>query len=158
MAGFQAGCLASLTMLSWWLLGASLQRRSPWTVPNQLATLFYGDQAYGSGFTYPTLAGLALPYVVYTLFGVAFALIARDRRAALPLVGAGLLTGLALNWLFFTAAMKRMSPELYIYLPSRLLMVSHLLYGVMLATFPSFLQRLKDAETPSRLEIGRMIL
>lgn len=155
MAGFQAGCLASLTMLGWWLLGASLQRRSPWTVPNLLATLFYGDRAYGSRFMFPTAAGLALPYVVYTLLGVAFALIARERKTGLPLVGAGLLTGLALNWLIFTAAMRRISPELYIYLPNRLLMVSHLLYGVMLATFPTFLHRLKETETPANQETIR---
>jgi hypothetical protein len=140
-AGLQAGCLGSLAMIGWWLLGSSLQRHSLWSIPNLLATIFYGDRAFGPGLRVSTLAGLALPFVVYSVLGVLFALAARERKGGLLLVLAGLLAGLAFNWLIFGVALEKIDPDNYLYLPLRPLLVSHLLYGVMLATYPAFARR-----------------
>jgi hypothetical protein len=48
-------------MMGWWVLGEFLQRRSAWIIPNLLATTFYGERAYRSGFVVSTWSGLAFP-------------------------------------------------------------------------------------------------
>ena len=132
-------------MIGWWLLGEILQRHSPWIVPNLLATTFYGERAYRESFIIPTWSGLALPFVAYCSAGMLFALIGRERARGLVLLLAGLGTALALNWLWFGVALKRLNPLFDNYSPDRLILVSHLLYGVALANYPSFAKTLEGA-------------
>jgi hypothetical protein len=166
LAGLQAGCLGSLLVIACWLTGEVVQRRSPWLVPNLLATTFYGERAYRSGFIVPTWSGLALPVVVYCVFGIVFALAARDRRPGAALVVAGIAAGLAVNWLFFSFALTRLNPLVHIYSPDRLILISHVLYGAVLATYPGFARQLSPVPeppplmadvTPSNQEVGPII-
>jgi hypothetical protein len=138
LAGLQAGCLGSLLMIGWWLLAELIQRRSPWTVPNLLATTFYGERAYRSAFMASTWSGLATPVVVYCLAGVGFALLGRERKAGWLLVMIGAVTGLLLDWFVFDFSMRRINPLVSIYSPDRILAVSHLIYGITLASYPGF--------------------
>lgn len=138
LAGLQAGCLGSLLMIGWWLLGEVLQRRSPWTVPNLLATTFYGERAYRAGFIVPTWSGLALALAIYCAAGVAFALAGRERKSGWGLLLVGAAAGLALNWLLFGIALKRLNPLVGLYSPDRLITWSHLLYGIALASYPGY--------------------
>lgn len=145
LAGLQAGCLGSLLMIAWWLLGEIAMRRSAWIVPNLLATTFYGELAYRSGFSWHTCAGLALPFLVYSAFGVVFALIGRARRGGVLLVFAGLAFGIFLNWFLFDFSMRRLNPFVTLYAPDRLIAISNLLYGTALATYPGFARRLASS-------------
>lgn len=149
LAGLQAGCLGSLLMIGWWLLGELVQRRSLWMVPNLLATTFYGERAYRSGFIVPTWSGLAFPLAVYCAAGVVFALSGRERKGGWGLLLVGAAAGLALNWLFFGVALKRLNPLVGLYSPDRLIAVSHLLYGVALVTYPGFARDLSGTSASS---------
>ena len=153
-------------MIGWWLFGEILQRRSAWTIPNLLATTFYGERAYRSGFIVPTWAGLAFPLAVYCVAGVVFALIARERQTSWILWLAGAAAGLTFNWLFFGLILQRLNPLVQIYSPDRLIAVSHVLYGLALASYPKFLRALLPSPeppplpfdvTPSDHEVGRPI-
>ena len=62
---------------------------------------------------------------------------------------AGVVAGLALDWFFFGIALKRMNPLVQIYSPDRLVSVSHFLYGIALASYPSFARELSPAAEPS---------
>jgi len=114
-------------MIGWWLIGEFLQRRSPWILPNLLATTFYGERAYRSGFMNSTWSGLACPLVVYCTAGIVFALVGRERKSGLILVLAGVAGGMVMNWLFFGLALKQMNPMIKIYYPDRLIALSNLL-------------------------------
>ncbi len=139
LAGLQAGCLGSLLMIGWWLMGEAITRRSPWLIPNLLATTFYGERAYRSGFIMPTWAGLAFPFVVYCATGVLFALLVRDRiRSGWMMLLAAVTAALAFEWLWFGIVLTRLNPMAHSYSPGRLILVSHLLYGVALARYPNF--------------------
>lgn len=139
-------------MIGWWLLGEMLRGRSAWTVPNLLATTFYGEGAYQSGFIVPTWAGLAGAFVVYCVAGMLFAVVGRERRGGWFVLAAGLAYGLVLNWLFFGTILVYFNPLVRIYAPDRLIMVSHLLYGVALASYPSFARQAQwVAESATRL-------
>ena len=110
LAGLQAGCLGSMLMIGWWMFGEVLQRRSAWTVPNLLATTFYGERAFRNGFIVPTWSGLALTMVVYCSAGMLFALAGRERKAGWILLAVGVLAGLAVQWLFFGVILRRINP------------------------------------------------
>ena len=159
-------------MMGWWLLGEILQRRSAWTIPNLLATTFYGESAYRSGFSSSTWSGLAGPLVVYCAAGVLFALAGRERKSGWSLMLIGAASGLALYWLFFRLALWGLNPLIRIYCPDRLIAVSHLLYGVALMTYPGFARDLlpvenaastppdlpqQDPQPASDQEVGRSI-
>jgi hypothetical protein len=136
-------------MIGWWLLGELLQRHSPWIVPNLLATTFYGARAYRSGFIVPTWSGLAFPLVVYCAAGVVFALAGRNRKGGWIVFLGGVATGMALDWLLFGMALKRLNPLIEMYSPHRLIAVSHVLYGVALASYPGFARELSPSAEAS---------
>ena len=135
-------------MIGWWLMGEMFQRHSPWILPNLLATTFYGEGAYRAGFMASTWSGLAGPMVVYCAAGVAFALAARERTAGWNLVMVGAAAGVALDWLIFGVALKRINPLVQIYSPDRLITISHVLYGMALASYPGFAKKLLPAAEP----------
>jgi len=151
LAGLQAGCVGTLLMIGWWLFGELLQRRSPWIVPNLLATTFYGERAYRSGFMTSTWSGLAGTFAVYCVTGVVFALIGRERKAGWVFVAIAGAAGLAINWLYFDFVMRRLNPFVPIYSPDRILLISHLLYGLALATYPAFLRGMLPGPEPPPL-------
>jgi hypothetical protein len=133
-------------MIGWWMLGEAIQRRSPWTIPNLLATTFYGERAYRPGFIVPTWAGLAGTFVVYCAAGILFAVAGKEKKGGWVLLVAGIAAGLALNWLFFGIVLNGANPLVRIYSPDRLITVSHLLYGAALATYPRFSRQLERIE------------
>lgn len=131
-------------MIGWWLLGEMLQRQSPWTIPNLLATTFYGERAYRAGFIIATWSGLAGTFAVYCVAGVLFAIAGRERKGNWVLVLVGVTTGLALNWFCFGVVLRRVNPMVQIYSPDRLIVISHLLYGAALGTYPGFARQLQS--------------
>jgi len=133
-------------MIGWWLLGESIQRRSPWIIPNLLASTFYGERAYRTAFATSTWSGLAGPLVVYCIVGVVFALAGRERKAGWLLVAVSGAVGLALDWLVFGVILKRVNPFIQIYSPDRLIAVSHLLYGLALSSYPAFARDLQPED------------
>jgi len=143
-------------MIGWWLLGAMLERRSPWTIPNLLATTFYGERAYRQGFIVPTWAGLAGTLVVYCAAGVVFAVAGRERKGGWVLLLVGMTAGLALDWFCFGIVLRRLNPLVQIYSPDRLIEVSHLLYGAALASYPGFARQLQAAVESDLPAVNRL--
>ena len=131
-------------MIGWWLMGEMLQRRSPWTIPNLLATTFYGERAYRPGFIVPTWAGLAEAFAVYCAAGILFAVAGRERKGGWLLLLVGVAAGLSLDWFNFGVVLKRLNPLVQIYSPDQLIAVSHLLYGAALASYPGFARQLQS--------------
>jgi hypothetical protein len=142
-------------MIGWWLAAEVLGRHSAWLVPNLLATTFYGERAYRPGFIVPTWSGLAYPLIVYCAAGIVFALALRERKGGWLLLSVGVAAGLAMDWLWFGFAMRKLNPLVAIYSPDTLIAVSHVLYGAALASYPRFdralLRSLAPAPPPIRV-------
>ncbi len=153
VAGIQAGVLGALMLMAYLGLDSKWHGRSVWTVPNLLATTFYGESAYRQGFGSRTSAGVALLVVVYGLLGALFGLVIRDSTARLRIVLFGLIyaTGwffLSFNWLW-----KFINPIVPIYSPDRAMLVGHLLYGGVLGSrFPVYLRAMTAEERPASVE------
>src|SRR5437868_15235127 len=94
VAGVESGILGGALMLVWLGLLSFLQGRSVWSIPNLLASTFYGEEALRRGFRWTTLSGLALHLIVSAaaglLFGLAVSRItSRGRRVMLLGIAAG---------------------------------------------------------------------
>src|SRR5712671_4965716 len=72
VAGVESGILGGALMLVWLGLLSFLQGRSVWSIPNLLASTFYGEAALRRGFRWTTLSGVALHLIVSVVAGLLF--------------------------------------------------------------------------------------
>ena len=136
LAGLQAGTLGVLSYLAFVGLSASLQRRTFWTAANLMASTFYAGEAIGAGFAWPTVTGLALSVVVYSLLGAAFGCAVRDRLAGRPALVAGLTVELAWYYISFRLLWKTVNPMIPLLYAEYPTLAGHLVYGAFLGSAP----------------------
>jgi len=150
LAGIQAGTVGALILLGYLALDSAWHRHSIWTVPNLLASTFYGESAYRQGFSAGTSVGVALLLLLYGALGLLFALVVRDHGTRMRVVVAGLIYGTGWFFLSFDILWKHVNPMVQIYSPDRAMLVGHVLYGGVLGRgFPAYLQSIRGAETPA---------
>lgn len=152
LAGIQAGVAGALTLLAYLALDSAWHRRSVWTVPNLLASTFYGESAYRQGFGIRTSAGVALLFVLYGLLGALFALVIRDHGSLLRVTVLGLIYGAAWFFVSFDWMWKHINPLIPLYSPDRAMLVGHMLFGgVMGGRFPAYRKELSGVQQPEVL-------
>lgn len=138
-AGLQAGILGALILILWLALNSAWIRNSVWTVPNLLASTFYGEIALHPGFGKPTFAGLALLLVIYGALGAVFGLAVRAHgHGALGLL-LGVIVGIGWYYLSFRVLWKAINPAVATFMPARQMLAGHILYGGLLGRFPRYL-------------------
>jgi hypothetical protein len=140
LAGLEAGTLATLAMLAWLGLSSMWYRRSFWSVPNLIASNFYGERALVNRFTSHTFSGLALFVVFYGLTGILFGLAMQHRRGV-ALATVGVLEGIACYYLIFGWLFKHWNPLIGLYVHSRTMLLGHVLYGAMLGYYGRYLAK-----------------
>jgi hypothetical protein len=155
LAGIEAGTVGALILLGYLALDSAWNRHSIWTVPNLLASTFYGESAYRQGFRASTSAGLALLLLLYGVLGLLFALVVRDHGTRMRVVLAGLIYGTGWFFLSFDILWKHVNPLVQMYSPDRAMLVGHVLYGGVLGRgFPAYLKSIRGEETPASPEIS----
>ena len=143
LAGFEAGAIGVIAMLFCLGLASVWYRHTVWTVANIMASNFYGDEAIGPGFAASTLSGLAVYFILYSLFGALFGAVIRGSGfSRLRLVAGGLLAGAAWYYLWFGLLWRHFNPIVPLYTHDRPMLWGHLLYGAMLGRFPLYYRRL----------------
>src|SRR5215472_5915898 len=141
LAGIQAGVIGGLVLLGYVAIDSLWHQRSIWTVPNLLASTFYGQAAYRSGFRTGTSAGLALAVFLYGVLGLLFALLVRDHGTKVRVLLAGVIFGVGWFFLSYDVLWKHFNPLVHLYSPDRAMLVGHLLYGSVLGgRFPAYLR------------------
>lgn len=139
-------------MLAWVAFASLWYGRSVWTVPNLLASTFYGEPALRRHFGLPTVSGLALHVCIYGVVGAGFGLLVRDRFSVARTVVLAVLWAVAWYYFSFGIFWKHVNPLVILYVHDRPMLVGHLLYGALLGAFPEYLRRLTaTAETVSLL-------
>lgn len=154
LAGIQAGVLGALVMLGCVMLGSVWDHRSIWSVPNLLATTFFGSDAYRNELVRSSWSGVALVVAIYGFLGMIWGFLCRDeRKRALALYGA--IAGLAVYFLFYDFVWKHANPLVTLYAPNRQLQVAHLLWGLVLARSPGYSRRIAESvATPPAVELA----
>jgi hypothetical protein len=155
LAGIQAGTVGALILLGYLALDSAWHRRSIWTVPNLLASTFYGESAFRPGFGASTSAGVALLLLLYGVLGLLFALVVRDHGTRTRVVLAGLIYGTGWFFLSFDILWKHVNPMVQIYSPDRAMLVGHVIYGGVLGRgFPAYLKSIRGEEAPAPPEVS----
>jgi hypothetical protein len=150
IAGLESGVLGGMFMLAWLGFLSILQGRSVWTIPNLLASTFYGEAALRRGFRWSTLSGVALHVIMSATVGLLFSVAARGilsrRRVMLFGVAAG---G---SWYFVSLGIfwRYVNPMVPLYSSGSGLFLAHIGLGMFLGSFPRFLEGL---ETPSAVAV-----
>jgi hypothetical protein len=139
LAGLQAGMMAVIVMLAWLGVSALWQGHTFWTTPNQMATLFHGGAAIRAGIGPFTPSGIALYVVSYSLLGAVFAMIAPRSLTGLGMMLAGVLVAVGWYCLWFRVLGQSMMPLVWMLHAERPTVFGHVLYGVLLARFPVYL-------------------
>ena len=146
IAGIESGVLGGIFMLGWLALVSVLQGRSAWSMPNLLASTFYGQAALRRGFRWSTLSGVALHVTmsasVGLLFGLAVSGVASRPRVMLLGLGAGV------AWYFLSLGLlwTHINPIVPLYGGGSGWFTAHLGLGIFLGSFPRYLRNL---EAPS---------
>ena len=155
LAGLQAGVVGVLSLLGYLALDSAWHRRSIWTVPNLLATTFYGEAAYRQGFSARTSAGVALLVVIYGLLGTVFGMVTRDHGSHARVTLLGLIYGTAWFFISFDWLWKHINPLMALYSPDRAMLVGHLVYGAVLGgRFPAYRKDVSGVQQPEVLPPG----
>jgi len=141
LAGIHAGILGALVLVACLMIGSVWNHRSIWSVPNLLATTFYGSDAYRNQLVRTSWTGMALIFAIYGFLGMIWGAVAGDRRKrALPLYGA--IFGLVVYFVLYDFLGKHANPLVTLYGPDRQLQVGHLLWGLVLARSPGYSRRI----------------
>src|SRR5438552_4976922 len=139
VAGVESGILGGSLMLVWLGLLSLVQGRSVWSVPNLLASTFYGEAALRRVFRWTTLSGVALHVIMSAtaglLFGLAVSGVVSRRRVMLLGVAAGA------AWYFLSLGVfwRHVNPIVPLYGSGGGLFLAHLGLGMFLGAFPTFL-------------------
>src|SRR6266568_6236921 len=142
MAGVEAGILGGLFMMLWLAILSLLQGRSVWSVPNLLASTFYGEAALRRGFRWTTLSGVALHVIVSAMAGLLFGLAVGGivNRGRVMLLG--LAAGVAWYFLSLGVFWNYVNPMVPLYTRGGGMLLAHVGMGFFLGSFPKFLQAL----------------
>src|ERR1700694_3004019 len=110
MAGVESGVLGGAFMLIWLGLLSLLQGRSIWSIPNLLASTFYGEAALRRGFRWTTLSGIALHLTMAAMAGVVFGLAVGGIASRSRVMLLGLAAGMTWYFLGLDIFWKHVNP------------------------------------------------
>jgi len=147
LAGVETGIVGGLVALAWLVIHSLWNGLSPWAYPNLLASTFYGETALRPGLQWATLSGLALALFVSGLLGILFGLLMRDNSRRLRVVLLGLAFALIWYYVSYGLLWRKVNWMVSLYSPERAVVAAHLLYGLVLGTFPERLRKLLGAGT-----------
>ena len=142
IAGIESGVLGGMFMLGWLALVSLSQGRSAWSMPNLLASTFYGEAALRRGFRWATLSGVALHVTMSAslglLFGLAVSGVPSRPRVMLLGIGAGI------AWYFLSLGIfwKHVNPMVPLYGGGSGWFTAHVGLGIFLGSFPRYLRSL----------------
>jgi hypothetical protein len=140
LAGLQAGMLGGLAMLTFLGIGSVWYGRTFWTPENLLASSHYGDAAIRNSFSDCTAFGIGVYLFSYPLIGAAFAAAVQERLTPLRLTLAGAVFGVAWYFLTFHWFWGLWTPLVGLLHPVRYTVLGHVLYGVVLARYPLYME------------------
>ena len=152
LAGIHAGVLGALAMFACLMVGSMWNHRSVWLVPNLLSTTFFGGDAYRNQLVRTSWTGLALMVTLYGVLGMGWGLIVKDRR--IPWLALyGIITGLAVYFIFYDFLWKHINPLVTLYAPDQQLQLGHMLWGLALARSPRYSRSISESTTDVAPEI-----
>ena len=142
MAGLESGVLGGVFMLVWLGLISLLQGGSIWSVPNLLASTFYGEPALRRGFRWTTLSGVALHLIMAAMAGLVFGLVVGGIASRSRVMLLGLAAGMTWYFLGLDIFWRHLNPIVPSYFRGGGMLLAHLGLGYFLGSYPKYLGEL----------------
>jgi hypothetical protein len=149
LAGVESGVIGGVFMLAWLALLSLLQGRSIWSIPNLLASTFYGEAALRRGFRWTSLSGVALHLIMTAMAGLMFGVAAGGIASRGRVMLLGFASGMAWYFLWLGFFWKLMNPMVPVYGSGGGMLLAHLGLGYFLGSFPKYWSELKSAPAPT---------
>jgi hypothetical protein len=143
IAGVESGVLGGVVMLGWLALLSLLQGRSIWSIPNLLASTFYGEAALRRGFRWTTLSGVALHLIMTAAAGLVFGLAVGGIASRGRVMLLGLASGMIWYFVSLGVFWKHVNPIVPLYGSGNGMLLAHLGLGYCLGSFPKYWRDLK---------------
>lgn len=145
IAGVESGVIGGVFMLAWLALLSLFQGRSIWSVPNLLASTFYGEAALRRGFRWTSLSGVALHLIMTAMAGLMFGLAVSGIASRSRVMLLGFASGMVWYFLWLGFFWKLMNPIVPVYGSGGGMLLAHLGLGYFLGSFPKYWSELKPA-------------
>jgi len=155
MAGVESGVLGGVFMLGWLALLSVFQGRSIWSIPNLMASTFYGEAALRRGFRWTTLSGVALHVIMTAAVGLLFALAVSGIASRGRVMLLGLAAGMAFYFLSQEIFWKHVNPIVSLYSGGSGMFLAHVGLGMFLGSFPRYLHALGPPIAEAALTLDR---
>jgi hypothetical protein len=143
IAGVESGVLGGMVMLAWLAILSLMQGRSIWSIPNLLASTFYGEAALRRGFRSTTLSGVALHLIMTAAAGLVFGLAVGGIASRSRVMLLGLASGMTWYFLSLSIFWKHVNPIVPLYGSGNGMLLAHLGLGYFLGSFPKYWRDLK---------------
>jgi len=142
-AGVESGVIGGVFMLAWLALLSPLQGRSIWSIPNLLASTFYGEAALRRGFRWTSLSGIALHLIMTASAGLVFGLAVSRIESRSRVMLLGFVAGMTWYFLCLGIFWKLVNPIVPVYGAGGGMLLAHLGLGYFLGSFPRYWSELK---------------
>lgn len=144
LAGLEAGIIGGTTMLAWLAVVSLWHGRSVWSIPNLLASTFFGEDTLRRGFRLSTLSGLSLHLLISAALGIVFSLATSRLGGRGRIMLLGIASALAWYFLGFEYLWRHINPLVLLYSPSIGMLFAHVAFGVCIGLYPNCLDALQS--------------
>lgn len=146
LAAMQAASLASILTIFWCGIASNSSSHSFWTVPNLMAGLFYGNASLRPDFGFHTLSGLAIHFLLSTIFAMLFAVAIPPTLRPLTSILLGVLA--ATSWFYILDGFfwRKAFPPLALYSRRPSIFFSFVLMGICIGLYSVFVRSRREPQ------------
>ncbi len=154
LAGLQMGIVGGLATLLWFISVSQFHFRAPWTLINLFSASFRGNPAWGFGFSWSTVVGVALHLFACGSIGmfIGWVLPRPGPNSRISLTGAAF--GAIVSLMIYEFFWRRQVPRLNTFIHPGVILMVHLLIGACFSRFPSFFLPLSLVESAAADEVS----
>lgn len=146
LAGLQMGIAGGLATLIWFASVSEFHFRAPWTLINLFSASFRGNPAWGYGFSFATVFGVALHLFACGSLGMLIGWMLPRPSAGSRISLTGAAFGAIVSLMVYEFFWRRQVPRLNTFTHPGVILVVHLLIGACFSQFPRYFLRLAPAE------------
>lgn len=148
LAGLETGVLGGVALLGWYALSSLAAGQAAWDVPARLGAASRGAAFWPGRLGFDAATGVSMHIAGAGVAGALFGLVARGVTSLRRHFLLGMLFGLAWYYVLDQILLRSAGAGAYPFLFRRPVIAGYALFGLFLALYPRFLQRIQAGLSP----------
>lgn len=148
LAGLETGVLGGVALLGWYALSSLAAGQAAWEFPARLGAACRGTSYWPEPLGFDVVAGASMHIAGAGVAGVLFGLVARGVTSLRRRFLLGVLFGLSWYYVLDQVLLRSAGAGAYPFLFRRPVIAGYALFGLFLALFPRFLDRIQTSRSP----------